>query len=105
MPTIFSLINGIIIFINDYLVPLIFAIAFIMFLYGVFRGFIANGGNEAKRTEGRKFVVYGVIGFAIMLSVWGLVNLITNTFGFYSPTRPALPTFGGSDLPLDSYTP
>jgi hypothetical protein len=83
-------------FIDRRIVPLIFAIAFIVFLWGIFQYFIAGGADEEKRKQGRDLALTGLIGFAIMVSVWGLVNLIIGTFGFGYQTRPPLPTFEGS---------
>jgi hypothetical protein len=80
--------------INNYIVPVVFAVAFLMFLIGVYRYFIAGGASEEKVQEGQKFVLWSVIGFVIMFSIWGLVNLFINTLGFDSNTRPALPKFG-----------
>ncbi len=95
MKILTELIDTFITFINTTLVPLVFAIAFIVFLYGVYRFFILGGDNDEKRAEGRQYIMYGVIGFAVMVSVWGLVNLLVNTFGFNSQARPCLPTFSG----------
>lgn len=83
----------IIAFIDTYLVPLIFTLAFIVFLWGVFQYFIAGGADEEKREKGKKFVAYGLVGFFVMISVWGLVNLLVSTFGFNKAT-PSLPRFG-----------
>jgi Type IV secretion system pilin len=94
MNTIQSNITGIISFINVYLVPLIFAVAFIMFLFGVFNYFIAGGASEEKRDEGKKFVIWGIVAFAIMVSVWGIIGLLVNSLNFNGSTRPCLPTFG-----------
>lgn len=82
-------------FINGYVVPLVFALAFIFFLFGVFRYFFA-GTNDEKRKEGRTFILWGVIALAIMIAVWGLVNLVVNSLGFNNQSRPCLPTFTGS---------
>lgn len=84
-------------FINTVAVPLIFAVAFIVFLFGVFRYFIVGGANPEKRKEGTQLIVYALIGFAVMICVWGLVNLLVGTLGFTNNTRPALPTFSGSE--------
>ncbi len=81
--------------IDKVIVPLVFAIAFIVFIWGVFQYFIAGAGNEEKRNEGKQFVLYGLIGFFLMLSVWGIVNLLVGSFGFGAQARPNLPTFGG----------
>lgn len=81
-------------FIDTTLVPLIFAIAFIVFLWGVFKYFIAGGASDEKQKEGRTFIMYAIIGFVLMFSLWGIVRLFTNSLGFDSDTRPPTPTFG-----------
>jgi hypothetical protein len=62
----------------------------IVFLYGVLK-FIAKGGNQEDRRDGINFMIYGIIGIAVMVSVWGLVKFVTNTFGM-SFGIPFLPT-------------
>jgi len=86
-------ITSLIQFFNNSLVPLIFAAAFIAFLWGVFQYFILGGANEEKRKEGRVFILYGIIGLVVMLSIWGIVNLLTNSLSFGSGSHPPLPTF------------
>jgi len=88
-----SLLVQVIGFINVILVPLVMALAFLMFLWGVFKYFIAGGASEEARTEGQKFVMWSVIAFAIIFSIWGIVGLLVNSFGFGSPYRPPLPQF------------
>jgi hypothetical protein len=85
-------------FINVYLIPFLFAIAFIVFIWGVFQYFIAGGANEEQRDKGKQLVMWGIIGFVIMVSVWGLINLVTNTLNFDdSEGAPSLPTFDPAD--------
>ena len=91
-----SLFDALLEILNDYVVPVIFALAFIMFLWGVYRYFIAGGANEEKVKEGQKFVLWSVIGFVLMFSIWGIINLFINTLGFDTTDRPAFPTFGTS---------
>ena len=82
--------------INRALIPLIFAVAFLLFLWGVLQFFFLNGENEEKRKEGRKFIIAGIIGFFIMMSIWGIVNILLGTFGFQYQSRPPLPSFSGA---------
>ena len=83
-----------IVFIDNYLVPLLFAIAFIVFIFGIFQYFILGGADEEKRSKGRSLMLWGMIGFFVMVSVWGILNLLVSSFGFGSSARPDLPTFG-----------
>src|SRR4051812_19650124 len=72
---------GLITFIDKYIVPLIFALAFIVFLWGVFQYFILGGANDEKRKEGRMFILYAIIGFVIMVCIWGIINLLKDSLG------------------------
>jgi Type IV secretion system pilin len=81
-------------FIDNYLVPLLFAVAFIVFIFGMFRYFILGGADEEKRSQGRTLMLWGMIGFFVMVSIWGILNLLVNSFGLGSSARPDLPTFG-----------
>lgn len=80
--TILYLINGV-------AVPLLFAVSFIVFLYGVANKYIIHPDDPS---EGHSFVLYGIVGFVIMISIWGLVNIVANTFGLQGAYAPPLPT-------------
>jgi hypothetical protein len=80
--------------INNVAVPLVFALAFIVFIWGVFSLFILSRGNEEKQAEARNLILYGLVGFFLMVVVWGLVNILVGTFSFNSnpvtyPTAPS----------------
>ncbi|HEX5774573.1 MAG TPA: pilin [Candidatus Paceibacterota bacterium] len=77
-----TLATSIIQFINTIAVPLIFALAFIVFIWGVFRYFIMGGHDEEARDKGKSLMLWGIVGFFVMVSVWGLVNILTGTFQF-----------------------
>ncbi len=79
-------------FILVILVPLVFAVAFVAFIYGIFLYFIAGGADEEKRSQGKQLAIWGVVGFFVMVSVWGLVNVLRGTFNL-TETVPNLPTF------------
>ncbi len=82
-------------FMNGTLVPLIFALAFLMFLWGMFKTFILGGADEGKQDEGKQLMLYSIIGFVVMVSLWGIVNLVADGFGFTGAALqqiPVLPT-------------
>lgn len=60
--------------------PLLISMAVIVFVIGVVK-YIAGADEEAKRTEGRNFMIYGLVALFVMVSVWGLVGVLQGTFG------------------------
>jgi hypothetical protein len=83
--------------INNVAVPVVFALAFIVFIWGVFQVFILGGTNEEAKEKGRALMLWGLIGFFVMVSVWGLVRILTGTVGLTNnvPSYPTAPTSGG----------
>jgi hypothetical protein len=60
------------------IVMLMFAIGLLVFAYGVFE-MIWKGGDADARSKGKMHMLGGVIGMFVMLSAWGLINLVANT--------------------------
>jgi|SRR3989338_6185524 len=74
-------------------IPFIFAIAMVMFIWGAVKFFIIEADEEAKRAQGKQFMIWGIIALTVMISVWGLVGILTNTFfGSGVQVLPQLPT-------------
>ncbi len=63
--------------VNGAVIPLIYALAFVLFLIGMLRFFFLGG--EEGREKGRQFMIWGVIGFVVIFSVWGIVKLLLAT--------------------------
>jgi len=84
--------NSITSIINDILVPVLIAIAFIVFLWGVYSYFIKGADSDTERAKGRTFVLYGVIGFVCIFSVWGLVQIVKSTLNLSATNAPVPPT-------------
>lgn len=83
---------NIIAILNVYVVNIVISIAFIVFFWGVYKYFVQGAADEKERQKGRQLVLYGILGFVIMVSVWGLVNLVMGTFGLQNETRPSIPS-------------
>ena len=58
------------------IVGLMFAVALIVFVYGIFQ---TVWGGEEGREAGKKSMWGGLIGLVIMTSAWGIIYLIGNT--------------------------
>jgi len=72
-------------------VPIIVLLAFIIFITGLV-GYVGSGDNEEKRAEGRNVMIYGIIGFFVMVSIWGILGMVTNSYGL----QVLIPQFKGS---------
>lgn len=68
--------------INNVLVPVLFAVAFIVFLWGAFNTFILGANSDDVKDKGKNLMLWGLIGFFVMVSIWGLVNILTGTVSF-----------------------
>lgn len=84
--------------INDIIFPILLAIAVLVIAWGIFK-FILNAGDEAARASGRSMILWGIVGIFLMLSIWGLVNILRNSFSLNNTigTTPQLlnPTING----------
>lgn len=79
------------VFINllDLLSQVLMSLAVLFFLWGVAL-FILKADSDTEREKGKKVMFWGIIGLFVMVSVWGLVGLVSETL------------FGGGDTaPVD----
>ncbi len=79
-PKFQNLLQYIVCIINTSVIPLIFALALVIFVWGVVQ-FVINTDDEVKKTKGKQFMIWGIIALTVMVSVWGLVAILGNTFG------------------------
>jgi hypothetical protein len=62
----------------DLALAFMMGLAVVLFVFYVIRYFIASA--EGKRTEGALYIMWSVIGFFVIFSLWGLVNILISTF-------------------------
>lgn len=67
-------------------IPTIIALAVLVFIWGVFR-YVVSSDEEAKG-KGKDLMIWGVVGLFVMISVWGLVNILSNTFELQNNSAP-----------------
>ncbi|MEK9200994.1 MAG: hypothetical protein AAB909_03410 [Patescibacteria group bacterium] len=77
-PAVSSVVGKILDVIVIPLVQGLFVLTFLIFVWGLFN-MITKGGDPTARTEGQKHILWGVVGMAIMVSVYGIIRLIGYT--------------------------
>lgn len=83
MEFLFRLID---LYINP-LIYVIFSLALIYFVWGIYRYWIGNEGAE-NRLQGARHILWALVGMVIMISVFALMNFIQNSLGVESGDRP-----------------
>ena len=62
------------------IIPVLFAVALVYFFWGVIK-YIRSAGDPKEADAGKSIMIYGIIGLAVMVSVYGLINFLTNSAG------------------------
>lgn len=75
------------------LIPLVIGLAVLYFLWGVL-GFIQSKDAEEQK-QARMTMLSGIVVLFVMVSIWGLVGLLSDTFNLSNntPDVPSLPGF------------
>lgn len=74
------LVGKIVTFIIDPLIALIFACGFLVFVWGIVQFMYGLSQQSEAKEEGKKHMLWGIIGITIMLSAWGILRIIAGTF-------------------------
>lgn len=79
---------------NNTVIPILFAVAVVYFLYGVVK-FVMSAGDEEKRKEGKNAMIWGIVGLVVMVSLYGLLGFLSTSLGLTSSGTVTLPTVTG----------
>ena len=60
-------------------IGILFVLATVVFLWGVIQYVIA-GGDEDKIKTAKDYIVWGLVGLFVMLTMWGIVYAVTGLF-------------------------
>lgn len=82
------------------LIGFMFAVAIIVFLFGLFE-FLSHTDSQEARKKGKLHMLYGIIGIFIMMSVFTIMRIILNTIGV---SEGEVDVRGGG-VHLQDYTP
>ena len=87
--------------------PVVIGLALLFFFWGV-AIYILNEGNAEKKGQGRSIMLWGVIAIFVILSIFGLVKMLQNTFGIDEGQDASIPSLdipgGGNGSSGDSGT-
>ncbi len=73
----------------DTVIPILVVLGVVYFVWGVISYVISD--DEKAKKEGRDRMIYGIIGLVVIVAMWGLVSIVSNTFdvgGYGQPTLP-----------------
>ncbi|MCB9819673.1 hypothetical protein H6789_03145 [Candidatus Nomurabacteria bacterium] len=68
-------------FISNTLLPFLFGLALLFFIYNVFRLFILKSSENEAKESAKRFALYSIAAFVFLVSIWGIVNLLVNGLG------------------------
>jgi hypothetical protein len=60
-------------------IPVLVALALVLFLWGAVR-YIAKSADAHGKSADKEALLWGLIALFVLLSVWGILRILTNTF-------------------------
>jgi len=76
------------------LIPILVVLGVVYFVWGVVQYVIAS--DEEAKKKGRDRMIFGIIGLAVIVAMWGLVAILTNTFNLSGSAIPNIPCVPGT---------
>lgn len=73
------------------LINFLLVLATLVFLWGIIK-YITAGGDSGKISEARSYILWGLVGLAVMGSVWALTHYILNVFNV-NTSNNAIPKY------------
>lgn len=70
-----EIVDSTIIPLGDTVIALLYAMAFLFFLFGVFKFFFSQQSDEGRQ-KGKQFMLWGLIALTVLFAVWGIVRLL-----------------------------
>lgn len=63
------------------LISLLFVVAMLVFVWGLIMYVVGSSGDKTKLEQGKRLMLWGIIGLFIMSSAWAIVSILCNFFG------------------------
>ncbi len=82
-PTTFQELTEVFLDIIQILVPILYALALLVFIWGLVKFIFRIGGDSDKAiADGKNLMKWGLVALFIMVSVWGILALFHDDLGF-----------------------
>jgi uncharacterized membrane protein YidH (DUF202 family) len=75
--TIQTIITAFTAFLGERVIPLLIAIAFLIFLFNLARYFTLHSQSEDGRARARQLALWGFLALVLLTSIWGVVQIFT----------------------------
>ncbi|OGG71324.1 hypothetical protein A3A35_03470 [Candidatus Kaiserbacteria bacterium RIFCSPLOWO2_01_FULL_51_21] len=75
---------------------LIIGLAFVAFFWGLAK-FIMNADDETARSEGKRFMIWGIIALFVIISIMAILGVLNNTFFGSGVNLQGTTDYGGFD--------
>jgi len=62
--------------VNSVLIPLAFAVCLLYFFWGVAKYIRTGAGSDQAAEEGKRVMIWGIVGLFVAFSVWGIISFI-----------------------------
>lgn len=79
-PNTFADLVSILLSILSALIPVIFAITFVYVVWRIIDTWVIHANDAESIKTGRSFVIIAILVLVLMVSVWGVVELLSSSF-------------------------
>jgi len=76
--------------VSGVLIPLAFSLALLYFFWGVTKYIRKGAGDEKAAEEGKKIMIWGIVGLFVALSIWGIITFIQSELGIPEVDNPSV---------------
>lgn len=90
-PAIQDFLEGTLLNIINITIRFLIAVATLIFIATMVY-YISAGGDAEKTKEARRFIIFALVGLVLIITVWGIVNVIVNSL-YLNPNPPKPPQF------------
>lgn len=83
-----GLFSNIIEVLGTVIVPFLWGIAFLMFVWNAVRYFVFEGHSEEGREKAKSLMIWGVSAFVFITIFWGIVSMLVTSTGLEGENQP-----------------